>query len=219
MIKSTTYLYNWIAYQANISCHLRKLACCASLTFTFELQCCKQHKYLYIRLFIYIYTSIYVVRYLHTTRYSHLLKQLVSYSHANPWLWGPLIIHQGNRNCRLPRHRCTISSCHAPPYARLPLKREMAPQDKRYICKQITCNTHTHAHSARERSEARNFLCYHIANGLCWLLPRRHASCLTSPHKFHPDELTVSLWRLFRRVQAAQQLSSWAKVTLPSPQG
>lgn len=179
MIKSATYMYNWIAYQANISCHLRKLARCASFTFTFELQCCKQHKYLYIWLFIYIYEYI-VVQYLHTTRYSHLLKQLVSYSHANPWLWGPLIIHQGNRNCRLPRHRCTISSWHAP-HARTPPTQEKDGTARQALHMQTNYmqHTHTHAHSARERSEARNFLCHHIANELCWLLPRRHAPCRT----------------------------------------
>lgn len=96
------------------------------------------------------------------------------------------------------------------------------PQDKRYICKQIT---HTHAHPythtystlSRRQSEARNFLCDHIASGPCVCvcvltptLPRPPAAPL--PDKFHPDELTLSHCRR-RRVQAE------AKVTLLAPQG
>lgn len=108
---------------------------------------------------------------------------------ANPWLWGPLnYTHHGKETGTAACHDtdaqypvATPPRTHARTHASH--SREM-PQDKRYICKQIT---HTHAHPythtytrtystlSRRQSEARNFLCDHIASGpcvcVCWLPP------------------------------------------------
>jgi len=75
--------------------------------------------------------------------------------------------------------------------------------NKSYICKQITYKSIQNKRK-KERSEARNFLCGHIASNLhCHFHLHLHLylnlylyirlQCHAPPDKFHPDKLTLSL--------------------------
>lgn len=154
--------------------------------------------------------------YIYTIRYSHLLKQLVLYSHANPWLWRPLIIHQGNRNCRLPRHRCTISSCHAPPRTPPTQERCHRKTSVTYANKLHTTHAHTHTHS--QRAKYMRHVTFYATT-----LPTGCADSYLATPPAAPRQISFTRmsWHCLSVVSVAgsRQLSSWAKVTLPSPQG
>lgn len=117
---------------------------------------------------LYIYTSIYVVQYLHTTRYSHLLKTTRIVFACESLTLGAL-----NYTSRKPELPLATTQMHniqlTRPPPRTPPTQEKDGTARQALHMQTNYmqHTHTHAHSARERSEARNFLCHHIANGLC----------------------------------------------------
>lgn len=145
---------------------------------------------------------------------------------ANPWLWGPLnYTHHGKETGTAACHDTDAQYPVATPptHALTPPTQERCHKTSVTYANKLHTHTLIHTHIctytrtystlSRRQSEARNFLCDHIASGPCVLaptLPRPPAAPL--PDKFHPDELTLSHCRR-RRVQAE------AKVTLLAPQG
>lgn len=143
-----------------------------------------RHTYRYICIYFIIYPDI--CTYLNNSCRSRM--RILDFG-------GPLIIHQGKET--------GTAACHGTdaqyPVATPTTQARTHASHSRERCRKTSVtyanklHTHAHPHTLSRRSEARNFLCDHIASGLCVDSYLATPPCHALPDKFHPDELTLSV--------------------------